>query len=99
VKARFRGGFPLGENLPFDTAFYVFLHEFIKPVVRCHKPCFYDRSPQGSHVTPFARSLSRNMTARAVAFARPDVGLTVNVITILVVLIALLARAAWTHVT
>jgi hypothetical protein len=93
------GGFSLGENLPFETAFDVCLHDFIKPVVRRHKPCFYDRSPQGFHVTTFARSLPRNTTARAVAFARPDVGLMVNVVTILVVLIALLAGAAWTHVT
>jgi len=75
------------------------LQIFVKPVVHRHKPCFYDRSPQGSDVTTFARSLSRNKTARAVAFARPDAGLMVNVIAILIVLLALLAGAAWTHVT
>jgi hypothetical protein len=50
-------------------------------------------------LTTFARSSSRNTTAQAVAVARLDAGLMVNVIAILIVLLALLAGAAWTHVT
>lgn len=50
-------------------------------------------------MTSFARSLSRNTTAQAVVAARLDAGLMVNVIAILIVLLALLAGAAWTHVT
>jgi len=77
----------------------LFSHVFIKGVVRRRKPCFYDGSPRGSDLTTFARSSSRNTTAQAVAVARPDAGLMVNVIAILIVLLALLAGAAWTHVT
>jgi len=88
-----------GEILLISASVSRLSHVFIKGVVRRHKPCFYGLSPQGSRVTSFARSLSRNTTAQAVVAARLDAGLMVNVIAILIVLLALLAGAAWTHVT
>ncbi|HWQ85183.1 hypothetical protein [Brevundimonas sp.] len=45
------------------------------------------------------RPSSRLNAVSAAALARPDVGLTINSITILAVLLVLLAGAAWTLVT
>ncbi|HYC98172.1 hypothetical protein [Brevundimonas sp.] len=50
-------------------------------------------------MTANTRSFPRTSAASAAAFARPDVGLTINSIAILAVLLVLLTGAAWTLVT
>lgn len=50
-------------------------------------------------MTATPRPSSRTSAAYAAAFARPDVGLTINSIAILTVLLVLLTGAAWTLVT
>jgi len=75
------------------------MHFFTKPIVRRVKRCFYGLLPKRLPVTANTRSFPRTSAASAAAFARPDVGLTINSIAILAVLLVLLTGAAWTLVT
>jgi hypothetical protein len=74
-------------------------HFFTKPIVRRGRRCLYRAFVQRLLVTANTRPSSRMSAASAAAFARPEVGVTINSIAILAVLLVLLAGAAWTLVT
>ncbi len=68
-------------------------------VLRCDKMGGYVDPSEDSDLTNFARPVSQKTTALADVAMRPDAGLMMICVAILAVLLALLAGAAWTHVT